>query len=194
MRSSLKYIIILMAIAMPSILHAQVNTKANLGDIYSASLKGNTKQYERAFFNLFPDTFTDFQRMYGYDEAKGGAIYYRQALGHINYFFKTAKSVDEKVFAQKLLSITKNGTWEADAENYFQSDLRNYFFGHSSLLIPLLKAKSQNEIDRFWYFFLDGPHFNKDTYNRTLILLKGNPSMVKACKRAADKVNKNNVH
>ena len=195
MRKPFKHNICFIALSVFSLtLSAQVSNEANIGDIYSASLKGDTKEYERTFFNLFPDTFIGFQKLYGYNEVKGASKYYKVALGHVNYFFKTAASVDEKIFVKKLLSISKNGRWKADAENYFQSNLRIYFFSHPSLLITLLKAKNQNDVKEFWYFFLDGPHFNKDVYTHTLLLLKGNSAMINLYQKAAERVKKDNKH
>jgi hypothetical protein len=175
--------------------NAQEKQGRDLPSIYKAYKKDNSVKNKRDFFYAFPTSFVGLQQLYGYDDIKGTAAkYYNVAPEHISLFFKSAENIDNKVFTKKVLDISKNGKWEADAVNYFQDGLRKYFFNHSNTFLELLSKRDKNEISGFWYFFSDGPHFNKEVSNRVLKLLKSNPSMERTYLNAVQKVKKDNAH
>jgi hypothetical protein len=173
--------------------NAQGN-REDLPSIYKEYRKTNSLESKKDFFYAFPNSFSSFQRMYGYDDHKGSAPLYSISREHISLFFKTADMVDDKIFSQKLLDISKNGKWDADAVNYFQESLRKYFFTHNKSILELLSKNKKDDIYRFWYFFSDGPHFNKEVYSKVIVLLSENQSMKEAYLRAVQQVKKDNIH
>lgn len=155
---------------------AQVKKQDDFLKIFQKNKEHQSAQNQTAFFNAFPATFISFQKLYGYDEKKGESPFYAVSKEHVDLFFKTSKSVAETKFIQKLIGIAKDGKWDADAVNYFQSDLRSYFFNHSDAFFTVLNTKGKAEVDGFWYFFSDGVHFNQDVYARAVKLFKtGSP-------------------
>lgn len=173
--------------------NAQENHK-DLPSIYKEYKKTNSLKSKKDFFYAFPSSFSSFQRIYGYEDYKGAAPLYGVAREHINLFFKTADMMDKKIFSQKLLEISRNGKWDADAVNYFQEGLRVYFFTHNKSLLELLSKNKRDDIYMFWYFFSDGPHFNKEVYNKVIELLNENESMKEAYLQAVQQVKKNSIH
>jgi hypothetical protein len=146
------------------------------------------------FFNEFPNSFGEFQKLYGFDDNKGESIYYRSANRRIDSLFSSKKAVSDSVFVNKLIDISKDGKWDADAVNYFQQNLRTYFFVNSQVFLSMLGKEKQSNIDGFWYFFLDEPHLNEDVDKEARKLISSDPTMVKSYSIALEKVKADNVH
>jgi hypothetical protein len=173
--------------------NAQEKDTKDLSIIFKEYKKSNSLKSRKDFFYAFPNSFSSFQKIYGYDDTKGAAPYYGVAREHVSLFFKTAEVIDKKTFSQKLLIISRNGKWDADAVNYFQEGLRSYFFNHKEFL-SLLSTSDKNQVYGFWYFFSDGPHFNDDVSKRVLNILKNNPTMRTSYLNAIKQVKKDNIH
>ncbi len=174
--------------------NAQNKKKVSLADIYAKYKTDHSVKSMNEFFYIFPHSFAEFQKLYGYNEVKGASPYYTVASEHVALLYKASLSIEKKAFSAKLFEISKNGKWDADAVNYFQEGLRNYFFKESKEIIDLLNKKSNNEIESFWYFYSDGPHFNEPIHTKTLAMLKGNPILIDCYERAVKRAKKDNVH
>lgn len=147
--------------------------------------KDKAVQTRQKFFDAFPNTFKEFQSIYGYDDVKGASPIYDESMQHINLFFKTSNDVDSIRFATKLVSICSEGKWEADAENYLQEGLREYFFLHSRLMVSILSKSKTNSIDHFWSFFVDGPVFDQANFKKARTRLTNYPEMSLSLAKAA---------
>lgn len=114
---------------------------------------------QKLFFKYFPDSFSELNRLYGYDDSTGAMPLYDEAANHIaKLFFKLDKSVGIDSFFDKMIGISKEGKWEADAVNYFQRGLREKVKSNLSYSINRLDKLTKEEIKGFWYFYFDGPH------------------------------------
>jgi hypothetical protein len=169
--------------------HAQ---NSNLSTIYKEYTKDKSISNLRLFFYSFPNSYGDLQKLYGYDDVAGEAPFYKDAREHITVFFKSSVSVNAIVFSKKLLKISKHGKWDADAVNYFQEGLRSYFFSRPKEILNILKLESEESTIDFWYFFSDGPHFDKAVYDKVVPLLKKSPSMLRCYLKAVKAVKKDN--
>lgn len=174
--------------------YSQVGSKSSLGNILKNCKKNTSTECKQAFFDNFPNSFSRFQELYGYDEIKGEAPYYNVAEEHLVFLFKTPDIVKSDVFINKLIDISRNGKWDADSVNYFQEKLRNYFFDNYSLFMNQLKRREEKEIKGFWYFFSDGPHFNSEISSKVLKSLKKEVEMRKTYLNIVKKVKKDNLH
>lgn len=172
---------------------AQTKEATQLVKFYNAYAKSKSTADLKNFFLSFPASFNSFQKIYGYDEKKGEAPNYGVEQQHIKLFFGSVAVVDKNTFANKLLDIVRNAKWEADAVNDLQAGTREYFFKESATIIPLL-AKRTNEIDSFWYFFSDGPHFNEKVFEQTKHILKDNAKMLGAYQKEVKHVKQDNKH
>lgn len=189
-----KHIINLFPIFFILIGTAQEKNSRELSNVYKAYKVDKSVVNLKAFYSAFPTSFVDLQKFYGYSEISGAAPYYTAAKEHLNVFFKSSKAIDVKSFSKKLVAISKNGRWEADAENYFQEGLRVYFFSHSKAMIDLLNTKKRNEIISFWYFFSDGPHFDEKVHEKVMTVIKVDSFMKRCYLEAVQHVKMDNIH
>jgi len=115
------------------------------------------KKYEKAFFYAFPNTFSRFEAVYGYDRRLGPSDLYEGHIDHLNTF-ANLNSVEIKTYLRKLIYISKDGKWDADAigmlQHFMQENLRN----NLDICVTILNELSEEETRGFWYFFYDGPH------------------------------------
>lgn len=170
---------------------AQTTKSKRLSSIYSEYKRSKSKQSEKDFFKEFPNSFKEFQSVYGYDDVKGESPNYKVAFDHVNFFFKSAPLVNKNEFSRKLINITLHGKWEADAENYFQDNLRNYYFANSTAILDILKASKLTDADQFWYFFCDGPSFDSTLEAKVKKSLTNYPQLKKSFVRMAQLAKKN---
>ncbi len=120
-----------------------------------AKLKEN---YQKLFFQFFPNSFALIDSLYGYDEKTGPSLLYNEGVNHIIKTFFKLDNISAVVFANRVIEISIDGTWEADAINYFQFGLRNNTRADTELYCRLLSGYSDDEIYSFWHFYFDGPH------------------------------------
>jgi len=177
-----------------SITSCSQNKKVELGQILNECKKEPSIDCQKMFFENFPKNFADFQKKYGYDDIKGEAQYYSNSEEHLSFFFNFTKSRKNDVFIEKLIGICKEGKWDADSVNSFQSKTRDYFFKNSTVFLSLLKDKQKNDIYGFWYFFSDGPQFNEKVSSDVLKLLKNEKVLKHIYLDVVKKVKIDNIH
>jgi len=112
------------------------------------------------FFNAFPDSYKNFDDLYGYDDESGKKQLYDSYEKHINYFFECKECVAENRFYDKIFKIAKSSKWEADAIALFQTNLSNLIINQPSSFVKLLNAKNKIETGKFWHFIFDGSSKN----------------------------------
>lgn len=170
------------------------NKKVELGEILNKYKKEPSIDCQIIFFENFPKNFSDFQQKYGYDDIKGETQYYSNSEEHLSFFFNCSNSIRNNVFIEKLIGICKEGKWDADAVNSFQSKTRDYFFKNGNLFLSILRCKQKKDIYGFWYFFSDGPHFNERVSKDVLKLLKNETELKKIYLDVVKKVKIDNIH
>lgn len=114
-------------------------------------------QDELQFLNLFPSDFNKFRGFFGWNEAHDKPeIGYGQASEYISYFFQLIEKQEHQKFESKLISIAKNGKWQADAVNHFQDQAIDYF--KKSQRYNLINELEPDEAKSVLFFLLDEPH------------------------------------
>ncbi len=109
------------------------------------------------FFQEFPNTFNEFEILYGYSDSTGGAVFYNDYSEHINFLFS---EFDVETDSKKIIQICLNGKWDADAVSLLQSNVRDLLLNYNRVFLATLFKFKKDEQESFWYFIFDGPHRN----------------------------------
>ncbi len=124
----------------------------------------------REFFNIFPNTFHEFNQLYGFDDENGEHILYSKGNEHITYLFDCSEVSDlEKL--NKAIEVGINGKWEADIVWMFRESsfklVKDYLNDAKEILDTLPNEKAAS----FWLFLVDGPHPEDKTVVKRVDLL-----------------------
>ena len=129
----------------------------------------------KKFFKEFPNTFQEFDQLYGFDDKKGERVLYSEPK-HITYFFSCAE-VSDRERLEKAIRIGINGKWEADLIFMFQDSTFNLVKDHVTEAKEMLDNLPDEKASTFWYFLFDGPHPNNEKTNVDILInLLGNDS------------------
>ncbi len=134
---------------------------AQLKLIYEKSQKDPNKQkYESAFFEEFPDDYKTFAAIYGYEDTNVGnpGILYHYSYHHIAKFLGTMTSVNDTMYYNKIIAISVDAHWQADAESFFQEIMKERTFKNMALVHYILSQYPEDKVLQFWKFYFDGPH------------------------------------
>lgn len=122
----------------------------------------------RQFFECFPNDYKTFVDIFGYRDVKDEQTHevelqlsplYDEALSYVyEVFHRTEAVVGKKVFTAKLISISLDGYWDADAMNYFHALVVGSLSRDPGGFLSQLSACSDTEIDSFWNYYFDGAH------------------------------------
>jgi hypothetical protein len=120
----------------------------------------NKQKYESAFFEEFPDDYKTFAAIYGYEDTNGGkpGILYHYSYDHIVKFLATMTSVNDTMYYNKIIAISVDAHWQADAESFFQEIMKERTFKNMALVHHILSQHPEEKILQFWKFYFDGPH------------------------------------
>lgn len=120
-------------------------------------IKRNTNRH---FFEEFPDEYKTFATIYGYDDSKNGkpGILYHYSYDHIIKFFGKITSVVDTLCYSKIIAISVDAHWQADAESFFQDVVRERTTRDMALVHYILSQYPEEKILQFWKFYFDGPH------------------------------------
>lgn len=116
----------------------------------------DSMRFERLFFEAFPSSFHEFESLYGYDGSPNPL--YDDAVAHIMDLLPSLKSIDESAYYRKLINLGICGHWDADAINYLQRLIHSKVLVNPDLSFKILKLKSTDEVESFFYFFFHGIH------------------------------------
>lgn len=125
---------------------------------YYEKANKDERKYGRLFFDVFPDNFSEFNKLYGYNDDTNMPLT-EYAVEHIAQFFFTLDGVaDKEDYMNKVISIAIGGKWYSDGVNYFQRGLREKVKSNLPYTVKRLSKLPNDEIKGFWYFYFDGPH------------------------------------
>lgn len=98
--------------------------------------------------------------LYGYEDTNGGkpAILYHYSYDHIAKFLGTMTSVNGTMYYNKIIAISVDAHWQADAESFFQDVVRERTAKDMALVHYILSQYPEEKILQFWKFYFDGPH------------------------------------
>jgi hypothetical protein len=96
--------------------------------------------------------------------------------------------MDKNVFIKKVINISLNGYWNADAVSIFQDEMQKSILNNIEQFLKALEHYTDSEIKSFWHFFFDSNIFDNNynirmygkvyrnirelNYTRILILLR----------------------
>jgi hypothetical protein len=142
-----------------------------LNRYYLNSFGEDSVKFRKLFFENFPSNYNDFQHVYGYENGKKGELY-DVGFKHIHELFNQLECINDTVYYKKLVDISLNGSWDADAVSYFQRGVWSRVFKNPQLATHILSLYSEEEIKSFFLFFFDGIHPMWKEIPRELIVIK----------------------
>lgn len=116
------------------------------------------EKYEQEFFDEFPNTFDQLNKLYGYDSTTDKGPLYFEAENHIIKLFNNLKTINDTLYYKKIVLIAIGGTWDGDAINYFQNGLHAKVENDPGLIVYILKSMNAQDEESFWRFYFDEPH------------------------------------
>ena len=157
------------------------------------------------YFEAFPNTFTDFQSVFGYEETPDGVLFgelYTDALDYIIAFFQLNTDIRPDIFADKIIRLCINGKWQADGVNILQINVVNIvtvdtdhhcFYEYLDIikcydetlkhaLLSQLSQYNEKEVSSFWRFYFDGIQSQSiydSLFLRTKACIQGYPTLTK---------------
>jgi hypothetical protein len=171
---------------------SQIALDSLLVEYYNlATTSKDSNLYKNKFFEIFPDNFQLFNSIYGYKDIYSDSAYlaplYDVSIEHIELFFTLSNTINKSNFIKKVINISLDGYWNADAVNYFQDEMQDFFLPNTEQFLKLLKSYTADEVEEsflnnvdqflkvlesytdieiksFWHFFFDGIIFDND-YN-----------------------------
>lgn len=105
------------------------------------------------FFDKFPRSFQELNKTYDY-RPRGNpmsSLYY----DHIFNGFAKLDKIPEWKYYKRLINLSINGKWDADAVNALKEVLENKAQANPELLFSLLSLHLKEEIYSFWYFYFN---------------------------------------
>lgn len=113
----------------------------------------------KLFIEKFPSKFSEFNRLYGYDDIKGGGILYSKYEDDLSYFF-SCSGVSNLEKLKKAILICIDGKWDADAVGMLQHKTLELIKEEPNNTLFIMNNLSDRESTSVWHFLLDGPHPN----------------------------------
>lgn len=122
-----------------------------------ANSEADKKKFYIDFYKEFPDNFYCFNSIYGYDNSRGYGPLAGESYDHVTAFFK-GHYISDTLKLKKAINIGINGKWDSDGVSELQYLTIMLVRKNIALADFLLLMHSDDEIESFWYFYLDGPH------------------------------------
>ncbi|SNV32213.1 SH3 domain protein [Chryseobacterium taklimakanense] len=145
-----KFLLVLFFVLLSCKGNSQEENKANkIEDLKASFLSKN----EAEFLNNFPKTFVVFNDTFGWDEVKNSQEpLYNDANKYIDYWFSLLQKSKYKKYESQIISISKEGKWDADAIEYFRKSAVNYIKKENKYdLINSLNNEDAKSVLNFFY-------------------------------------------
>lgn len=121
-----------------------------------------TKCYEQkdeeCFLLEFPENYVEFNNYFGWNQKLDSPQpLYENSKNYIDYFYSLLEDNKQYInFESKIISICKDGVWEADAVNYFQKGAIHYIEKNNRY--ELINNLKKDEAESILFFLFDSPH------------------------------------
>ena len=142
---------------LPATAQSPARDQGGLASAY-AKLNGNSSSAEsqRAYFQAFPQNWSDYMQAFGYNKAAPGQNLYRAAGDYVQAFGHL-KDVPKAEYYKKLIGITYNGYWEADAPNYLKGLVTEALDNDTDAFLAVLSKQTRAEQMLFWQYVWQNP-------------------------------------
>ena len=115
----------------------------------NALLKAYEEKDYDAFVDAFPDKYEDFVNVYGYDSKKRTKkLLYDYYAEHLDFLFNNEKVLEENVL-NKLLSLSYNYIWNADAVDYVIEGTKQVLLDYPKEMTEYFSKKTDDEVISF---------------------------------------------
>ncbi len=119
------------------------------------TLKSDTIKYQKLFFDEFPPNFKELKKLYGWTEQTT----YGRTLTYVPPYYFTRffeiRCVSHKALTKKIIDVSVNAVWDADAIALFQRAATQYAVTYNKEFINELQTRSNADIISVWAFYLD---------------------------------------
>lgn len=156
--------------------------------IESENSKAADSMYYKAFFRYFPDSFSAFTNYYGEPDSK----LIEQHFKHLQFFDSSLAYQEDSLWVNKLVTLSYESRWDADAVYLLHSILKKRFNKNKSVFTKILKQKKDDLVFDFFFFYLDELHPSYSQLPEELQFLKNgsdNMRLLNLANKAMDKVN-----
>ncbi|NMB50038.1 MAG: hypothetical protein GX997_06215 [Bacteroidales bacterium] len=134
----------------------------------------NTIERQKAFFEAFPNTWTEFMMTYQYNsENNYDLTMYNLAQKQIEALGGRVTLIKDSIYCKKLVNIAVGGELEADAPNYYQTLLHKTMWHRMDGMLEAISKLRKGHQMQFWQFYWSNPVKSKQIeteYNRLLKL------------------------
>ena len=98
---------------------------ARLNQTYSALIAGpNTLEKQKAFLDAFPSSFSEYMMVYQYvPDPNYDLAMYLKGADHVLKGLGGISLIPDTTYCDKLINLSLNGKWNADAPNYLKTEL-----------------------------------------------------------------------
>ena len=153
-----KLILILLAI----LISCKGPSQEKLVSVNDVQLKKSlSSKDDESFMQNFPNSFSSFKQTFGWDDKKNAPTpLYSEANKYIDYWFALLQTSKYRKFESRIISISKDGKWEADAVNYFKDNAIKYIKNNKRYV--LINSLTDDEAKSVLTFLLDSPHPKTD--------------------------------
>ena len=119
------------------------------------------KKDEILFLDNFPKNFEIFKDTFGWNDYRDSPEpLYKEANSYIDYWFLLIHQPKYEKYENQIISISKDGKWEADAVNYFKDKSYNYIKNNKKY--SLINSLSKNDAESVLFFLFDPSHSKFD--------------------------------
>lgn len=132
------------------------------------TLKSDTIKYQKLFFDEFPSSFKELKKLYGWTEQTT----YGRTLTYVPPYYFTRffeiRCVSHKALTKKIIDVSVNAVWDADAIALFQRAATQYAVTYNKEFISELQTRSKAAAISVWAFYCDyeGAYYRKAAYDK----------------------------
>ena len=114
----------------------------------------DSMEKQEAFFNAFPNNWSEFITTYGFCSKDGYDLtMYSAAYEHIAAFGSKMSLINDTVYCRKLVNIAVGGVYGADAPNYFKTALHRTMQEKEGVMLYCISKLRKGHCMQFWQFY-----------------------------------------
>jgi hypothetical protein len=122
-------------------------------------LKPNTPERQKAFFNAFPNNWTEFINLYRYISKKDYDLsMYKMYDGQINALKNKITAINDSIYCAKVINLSIGAMYDADAANALKTLLHHVMWRKTDMMIGLISSMTTADQMLFWQFYWSSIH------------------------------------